>query len=282
MPHLRTPSGIEWYYELEGQGPVILFLHGWGCNAQVWAQQVKHFASTHRMLTLDLPGHGRSCWEKTGVAQMARDVVHIIETLGIDNAHGVASSLGALLAFSLSANRPEFFLSLTTVGSLPKFAQDAGYPYGLAPHRIRKLRQQLATDYPAIVQIFFRSLFTKEERESERFKWLDSFRAPEMVPHKEALETFLDFVEFEDWRNDFARLRSPLFFISGTEDYICPLGSVEYLKSVHSKARVELFEGCGHFPFLSRPGKFNDLLAKFLADSEQRIADSSNQFKRDR
>ncbi len=266
MPHLKAPSGIEWYYEIEGQGPAILFLHGWGCNAQVWTQQVKHFSSTHRVLTLDLPGHGRSSWKKTGVEEMTRDVVHLIELLGINNAHVVASSLGAFLAFGLPSLRPGFLLSLTMVGSLPKFAQGAGYPYGLEPYRIKQLRQQLDTDYPAIVQIFFRSLFTRKERESERFKWLDSFRSPEMLPQKEALEAFLDLVEFEDRRTEFAKLRLPFFFMNGAEDYICPLDSVGYLKSVHPRARVELFESCGHFPFLSRPGEFNRVLEDFLKE----------------
>lgn len=43
-----------------GQGPVVLFIHGWPTNAQLWRHIMRALAPTHRVIALDLPGFGLS------------------------------------------------------------------------------------------------------------------------------------------------------------------------------------------------------------------------------
>jgi len=53
-------------------------------------------------------------------------------------------------------------------------------------------------------------------------------------------------------------------FINGTQDYICPRDAFSYLKERVPQARVEWFEQCGHYPFISKPREFNRVLEDFL------------------
>src|SRR5262249_2681836 len=152
---------------------------------------------------------------------------------------------------------------MSFVGSMPKFSMSKEYPHGLDVAQIKKLGNQLETAYPLIVNIFFRSLFTKEERESRRFKWLEVFRDKNEAPMKQALADYLDVLEREDLREDMAKITVPLQFINGTDDEICTLTTLNYIKKTCPKARFDLFDKCGHFPFLSKPHEFNKVLEEF-------------------
>jgi len=185
----------------------------------------------------------------------------------MDQTNVVASSFGGMLALKLYAIVPQKIKRLILVGSMPKFAKSDDYPYGLDVALIRKLNSQLDTAYPSIVNVFFRSLFTKEERSTRRFKWLQKFRKFDTVPIKQALSEYLDVLEKEDLRDVLKGVSLPLQFIYGTGDYICLPSLQTSLKEQFSKARFDFFPKCGHFPFLSKPHEFNAVVEEFLRDN---------------
>ncbi len=264
MPHIKTPSGIEWFYDCEGEGEEILFLHGWGVDRRIWRQQTKFFSRNYRVLAVDLPGHGQSGWEKISFLHMALDLVQILRALDFQAVNIVGSSLGGLLALKLCGNDVSRIKRLILVGASPKFAKSEEYPYGVDVAHIRKLNGQLVTAYPSIVNIFFRSLFTREERESRRFRWLQKFRQTDKVPMKQALSEYLDIFEQEDLRPVLDEVKLPLQFIYGAEDYLCPKILQDLLQQKFPQARFDFFAQCGHFPFLSKPHEFNTVVAEFL------------------
>ena len=268
MGHIKGAHGIVWHYELEGEGPSLVFLHGWGVDKRVWRQQSKYFSHNYRVLTVDLPGHGQSSWEKTNLANMCADLTTMITRLMPGKVTLVASSLGGLFALKMYEAMPEKFSRMVMVGSMPRFAQSADFPYGLDVDAMRKLGTQLHTHYPSIVDVFFRSLFTKQERASRRFKWLQKFRQFEDKPIKSALVQYLDILEQEDLRPVLEKVAVPMHFITGTGDEICKQEVMEYIRQVQPDARYDSFEECGHFPFLRKPHEFNAVLEAFLKETE--------------
>lgn len=265
MPYLETRR-LKWHYEIEGpeSAPSILFIHGWGVDSRIWRQQVKHFSDFYRVIAVDLPGHGKSDWKKISLAEMADDIVVGIGQLGIKEFGIVGSSLGGMVALKIFNEHPRVVKFLVLVGSHFKFAKSDDYPYGLDVERIRKLGGQLHTDYPSIVNIFFRSLFTKQERSTRRFKWIQTFRNSISMPQKEALVEMLDILEKEDLRSSLSLVNVPLQFINGTEDYIFPKETFLHLREKAPQAEFEWLEECGHFSFLSKPYEFNEILQRFL------------------
>jgi len=268
MPNVITQSGIDWFYDLEGQGEPLIFLHGWGVDRRIWRQQTKYFSQFYQTVAIDLPGHGKSSWKKVSLKQMAEDLKEIFEKLGFKRLTIVGSSLGGLLALKFYEIDRSLIRRMTFVGSMPKFARSKDYPYGLDVGQIRKLHGQLNIAYPSVVNIFFRSLFTKEERESRRFKWLQVFRQNIEVPLQNALVEYLDVLETEDLRHVLQAMTIPLQFINGTHDEICCAKTVEYLRTLSPRSRFDFFQNCGHFPFLSKPHEFNEVLEKFLKETE--------------
>ena len=268
MPSLITKSGIEWYYDIEGEGEPLIFLHGWSVDRRTWRQQTKYFSQFYQTMAIDLPGHGKSTWKKVSLGQMAEDLKEIFGKLGFKRLTIVGSSLGGLLAFKLYECDESLIERMTLVGSMPKFGRSKDYPYGLNVAQIRTLHTQLKIAYPWIVNIFFRSLFTRKERGSRRYKWLQKFRRNLEFPMRQALAEYLDVLENEDLRDVLRRIKIPLQFINGTHDHICCRKTVEYLKTLSPQSRFDDFEHCGHFPFLSKPYEFNEVLESFLKQTE--------------
>ena len=60
MPFLER-DGVKLYYEEKGSGePAMLLVHGWTCNHTHFAAQAAHFSKNHRVVSVDLRGHGQS------------------------------------------------------------------------------------------------------------------------------------------------------------------------------------------------------------------------------
>ena len=85
---------------------------------------------------------------------------------------------------------------------------------------------------------------------------------------KQALSEYLDVLEQSDFRDVLQKCAVPMQYINGTEDAICTRETVEYLRSLSPHARFDDFERCGHFPFLSKPHEFNQILGEFLESSK--------------
>jgi len=264
MPTITLQNSHQWQVAVEGQGEPVLFIHGWSVDSRIWAQQRQFFSSAFQVVSVDLPGHGATPWQDLTLAQIAVDFAEVLRKTGSRPAHIVGSSFGGLVGLKIYELFPQMVRSLTLVGSQPKFVQTPDYPFGLSAERLDKLRGQINNDYPAIVPIFFRSLFTAKERASERFKWLQQFRKNEAVPSREALLLLLDRLCEIDLRGVLAVVKAPVLFINGTEDPICPRSFYAQLEKELPSAKFRWMPDCGHFPFVSHPAEFNNLLNEFL------------------
>jgi len=179
MPHLKAKSGIRWHYDTEGEGEHLLFIHGWGVDKKIWRQQSKFFSQYYRIMTVDLPGHGKSSWAKVDLETMVEDLKFILDKARFYKVTIIGSSIGGLVALKFYEKFPEEIQRLIFIGAMPKFSRSEDYPHGLDIEKMRKLGGHLHSDYPSIINVFFRSLFTRQERQTRRFKWIQKFRRDE-------------------------------------------------------------------------------------------------------
>jgi len=123
-------QGVGIQVEDHGEsGEAVLFIHHGGSNLRMWDPVVPFFVGDYRCITLDLRGHGRSDAPETGyhIDNMARDIVGVLDDLGIGQAHIIGSSIGAEVGLSVAAHFPERMLSLVAEGA---FHSEYG-PYGV-------------------------------------------------------------------------------------------------------------------------------------------------------
>lgn len=264
MAQFLSKRGLQWHYTSQGKGEAILLIHGFGGSGQWWHHQQEFLNRDFHVVTVDLPGHGHSAWMPVTLNDMAKDMGQLMQNFGDINFSIVAASFGGLIAHELYRHMPERVMRISFVGSIPKFARSDNYPAGLDIERIQILSQQFEGDYGAVLDIFFRSLFTMKERHSERFKQLKDLRATEKLPHKEALLSFLKILEVADVRDLTSKIICPLQYITGQEDYICPRPIMDWIKEHSYNARFEYMKDCGHLPFLTDVEEYNRLLEDFL------------------
>ncbi|GAB4065287.1 alpha/beta hydrolase [Ancylobacter sonchi] len=120
-PLLRhhTPDGTA--YLRHGQGEPLVLVHGVGLNAEIWAPQFTDFAATYDVIALDMLNHGASA----GTAGPAdtldlyiRQIEALLDHLGIERAHLVGHSMGALVSMAFAATHPARVRSLVALNAV--------------------------------------------------------------------------------------------------------------------------------------------------------------------
>ena len=103
-----TADGVSVYYEVNGEGPAVVFLHGSGGNHCAWWQQVADLRRDHTVVTLDLRGFGNSSTPETIDARaFPGEVLAVLDDAGIERAVLVGQSIGATTALKVALAAPE-------------------------------------------------------------------------------------------------------------------------------------------------------------------------------
>ncbi len=117
-----TRKGKRLAYEDRGAGaPAFVFVHGWTCNRSFFAPQADHFARRHRVVSVDLPGHGDSDAEPgpCSIAGYADAVAHVIAELGLGRVVAVGHSMGGITVLQLAAAHPDRVAGIVMVDPAP-------------------------------------------------------------------------------------------------------------------------------------------------------------------
>jgi pimeloyl-ACP methyl ester carboxylesterase len=120
--HTFTAKGVKLHYLSAGKGETVVLIHGLHSSAEInWKLTgvVGELAKTHRVLALDLPGHGRSEKPKNDSAyglQVVDDVALLLDELKIKKAHVVGYSLGGMVTMKFLTKYPDRVLSATVGG----------------------------------------------------------------------------------------------------------------------------------------------------------------------
>jgi len=119
MPKLET-DGVTLHYQQLGQhsgaGPDLVLIHGLGANLAFWYLGIAaKLAENYRVIIYDLRGHGESSMPPAGytLPDMAQDLQHLIQYLGVKRAHLVGHSFGARVALCYTMLHPQQVETLT-------------------------------------------------------------------------------------------------------------------------------------------------------------------------
>jgi pimeloyl-ACP methyl ester carboxylesterase len=115
---VKSPDGVEIRYETAGQGePALVFVHGWSCDRSYWREQMNHFARSHRVIAVDLGGHGESGLGRKDwtMAAFGRDVQAAVEAAGSRKVVLVGHSMGGPVIAEAAKLIPERVAALVMV-----------------------------------------------------------------------------------------------------------------------------------------------------------------------
>src|SRR3569833_482683 len=118
QPKKVSDKGVNIAYSDTGTGDTtLLFVHGWAINRSYWSEQVKHFSSRYRIVTMDLPGFGESDKNRNDWTTRAygNDVDSVITQLGLKKVILIGHSMSGDIVLQAAAIMPGNVLAIVGV-----------------------------------------------------------------------------------------------------------------------------------------------------------------------
>ncbi len=251
MPKLRLNAEISG----PANAPPLILIHALGTNLHLWDGLMPHL-SRHRVLRMDLRGHGTSDAPAPpyGMGALVHDVEELIDHFGLKGAVVVGVSLGGLIAQGLAIKRLDLVRGLV----LSNTAAKIGGP-SLWHQRIAEVAQAGLDAYAnGAMERLFGS------------KWQD---APAMPQARQMLLTTppqgwigaAHAIAGADFFTPLSGLHLPALMIAGTRDGTTPPDLVKETADILPNCEFCLMRGLGHFPMLEDPAAFAQVLLPFLA-----------------
>ncbi len=250
----KSKDGVEIAYSAAGQGePSVLFIHGGFADRTFWSNQMTAFAPRHRVIAVDLAGHGQSGRNRKvwGIVPFAEDVRAVAEKENLRRLVILGNSLGGPVAVEAARLMPDRVIAVVPVDTLQSLTQQM--PANYAHERAQAFRD----DFPGAMKQMVRALFhpdvdaTLLEKTGER------------MLHNTPPETAAAIMESlggYDMVPSIKLLRVPIRCINGD---LFPT-SIEANRRVYADFDAVVLKHMGHYPMLENPVLFNQTLEQIL------------------
>jgi pimeloyl-ACP methyl ester carboxylesterase len=242
-------ASVHWTSAGGANRLAVVFVHGWTCNETSWQNQVPVVSKAYRVITLDLPGHGKSDSPRDGrftLDLFARAIEAVREEAKANRVVLVGHSMGVPVVRHYARMFPGRTVALVLVdGALltpAEAASRAEFPRRMAGPEGRKYREQ-------VIQTMFSGATTPEEK---RHILSMMMAAPETTAAG-AMQVMLEPAAVDNYV-----LRVPaLAIFAGPESRV-------YMTRLFPLLDYQVVTGSGHFIMMDKPEKFNRLLLEFL------------------
>jgi 3-oxoadipate enol-lactonase len=261
---------VRLYYEIDGEGSNLVFVHAGCADHRMWDEQFSAFARQYSVLRYDTRGYGKSTLS-IGSFSNRDDLYYLLETLGIQQAHFVACSMGSFAVTDFALEHPEKIKSLVLVS--PALS---GYPYEGQPSQpvldMIQARKTGNLQYAAELQAqlwadgFKRNSdqVNREVHELVRQMSFDSLTLQADIIRETAflIEEPLNPPAMERLE----QINVPTLVIVGDLDDDSEMAIAEVLTTRIKGAQKATIHETAHLPNMEQPEEFNHIVLKFLKD----------------
>jgi len=250
-------DGTPISYEAYGTGePTLVFVHGWSCDARYWRAQVPYFSKKHRVVVLDLAGHGHSGSKRSKYTMKAfgEDVQAVTEATNSRNVILIGHSMGGSVIAEAARLMPDIVKGIIGVDTL----ENIEYP--LTREELDQLLSQLKGDFQAGSREFIKQMIASDMDPLMR-EWIlaDVSSAPPAVALG-AMEEMMSQYITGDAAKIFEEIRIPVVVVNGD---LWPIDYEANRRHMFSFEAIVL-EKADHFLMMDRAEKFNQALEKAL------------------
>lgn len=258
MPE-RTVNGFPMHFLDEGKGEVILLLHGLGGNCHEWDGQIGTFSKGHRVIAPDLRGHGLSEAPSTPrytPYDHARDVVALLDSLGIEKAWSVGLSAGGFVTLVLAVEHPDRLHGIVLAATAPFLDLDTR----MMGQRWMDIYQKEGVDAylsRVVKDIFTLDYFLAHEKEVDEFLLSQKHRSLAGIA-----PSALGNIGF-DVRGELPKIYLPTLVIHGLSDRVIDPAYARRIRQSVVGAEVKLLDS-GHIVNIEAKEEFNQIVLEFV------------------
>lgn len=259
-------NGTDMYYEIAGQGEVLVLAHAGFVDSRMWDAQWNILTRQFRVLRFDMRGFGQSA-PILGPVSRHDDLYQLLQKLGIQRAHFIGSSISGTAVLDLALEHPEMVKSLAMVCSSPSGFELQGEP---PRYLFDMLGAMQASDFGQATELAIRIWFDGMYREPHQVdstmrEWLKEMNRVPM-----ACNTF--FIGDSQPLNPLDppavtrlnEVKQPILLIVGDLDHPEVVRSMELMAEEIPQADYVVIENTAHLPSVEKADEFNQIILDFL------------------
>ncbi len=255
-----TIDGLNIYYRDEGQGPLLIMLHGWGSNVDLFDGIFRFASKKYHVVGMDMPGFGKSDepkepWE---VKDFVDFVLDFIKELYPDEKEimFLGHSMGGRVIIKMIGTRPESELGF----KIPRviLTDSAGVkpvPSGKQSGRTKRYK-------------FYKAVLTKTGIAKAFPGTIEAlqkkFGSADYAAASPIMRASLVKVVNEDLVPYMHKVTMPALLIWGDQDTATPLSDGQQMEKLMPEAGLAVIPGAGHYSFLDNQYMYNKILGSFL------------------
>jgi pimeloyl-ACP methyl ester carboxylesterase len=249
------PGVRIWFKDTGGSGIPVVFLHAATGHSQVWEHQIPAFtAAGYRVIAYDRRGWGRSVVDPAGPqpGTGADDLQHLMDHLGVDRFHIVATAAGGSVALDYALSFPRRVRSMAVANNTGRM-EDKDYLDFVASLRPSKF-DELPPEFREVSPMYRAA----NPEGTRRWKELESKSRPEgpRLP-TQPLKNRQTFALLE-------KITTPTLFISGGSDLAAPAPLQRFFLAHIKNSESLVVPNAGHSTYWEQPEAFNRAVLEFI------------------
>ena len=255
----KTEGGTA--YEVDGQGPAVVLVHGMGLNRAMWQWLVPALTPDFQVLSYDLLGHGESA-EPEGrpdLRTFSAQIVELLDHCGLTRAAVAGFSLGGMIARRFALDHPDRLSALAILHSAHDRSAAERAAIGRRVEKVNRSGPAAMVD-EALARWFTDDFRAREPETMALVRgWMAANRRQVYAPIYRVLAE--DDAELAE---PIAKIRCPTLVMTGAEDFGNSPDMAQRLAAAIPGARVAILPGLRHMALAEDPAAFNAPLVSFL------------------
>ncbi len=251
--------------EERGTGPAFIFVPGLVGLLNAWGFQMAEFSRRYRCIAFDHRGTGDSDKPDNSYSTqvIARDVIALLDRLGIDKAHVAGTSTGGCVLQNLAIDYPDRLRCCIFSNTWIKADEYIS--------RVQMTRKRIALSYGAEEYVKVSSLFTNGAMQFrydlDKVMEIES-RALQTIAPVEVLASRLDMTMSHDRVSELHKISRPSLVIGTMDDATVPFYQSEDLHRLVAGSRLVLMKEGGHYSYRRHWQEWNGLVDAFIREAE--------------
>jgi pimeloyl-ACP methyl ester carboxylesterase len=247
-------------YNQYGKGDTtLLFVHGWCINKEYWNDQSKYFSDKYKVVTIDLPGFGKSDKNRSEwtFEKYTDDVNEFIKAENLKNVILIGHSMSGDILLLMDTKHPESIIGIVGIDNLKrpgaKFSEEEN-------KGIESFFAMMDSSFSGTVEVYTKeNLFPPSADTSIVNRVINDFKSNDSVIAIKVLRSLLGVSQKE--RDMMQQLKHTLYLVNSDSDTTHIDSLKKYCKA---SAEVVYVHGTGHYPMIEKPAEFNEALEKVI------------------
>lgn len=250
-----SPDGVAIAYTAGGRGPGVVLVHCWCGDQGFWADAMADLARDHRVLAVDLAGHGRSGLKREDFTMeaFAADVLAAMDAAGLGRAVVVGHSMGGTVALAMAQQAPDRVRRIVGIDNLHLVERM------FTAEQLDAFMAPFAEDFAAAVPGFVRGMYPADADPAAVARASEVMAA---TPPQVGLSAFGNLFSF-DLAAAARAYGRPLYLLNDTRYPV----AVDQWQEQGVEVRLQTMEDVGHFPMFTVPEEFTRSLREVVTEA---------------